>query len=105
MSGDLEAEIRAIRSKYMLFRYLLVKIDCADLPKTTTDYDPSTKLRILEFTPAALDTVRQFIAYAVSIYNDQHPDMPSSFYEAEEAIRSALKQDEIDAIKERSIPA
>ena len=104
MSADLEAEIRLLNSKFMLFRYLTIKIDSADVPRTTVGYDKKTGIKSTEFTPAALETIYQFMTYAVDIYNNEHPEMPTTVEESWETVQKHFKDDQQAILKEQTLP-
>jgi hypothetical protein len=84
LKEEIEYEQELIeKTKIDVYRYLSVQIIAAGLPSLSDKNNPAN-LRV--FTPEGQTLVKQFIDYAVEIWNTTHPDQQTSAREASETL-------------------
>ena len=86
----IETDIELIPLRFDFYRYLSVRIITAELPHE----DKAKSLaQVFALTPAAQDLAKQFIEYAVLVWNQSHPDQKTSMGEAIETLNEWWKAD------------
>ncbi|MGI0019084.1 MAG: hypothetical protein ACREAY_01290 [Nitrososphaera sp.] len=94
----LESDIELIPLRFDFYRYLSVRIIAAGLPQVGKADNPA---QVFAFTPQAQELVKQFIEYAVSVWNQAHVNQKTTPQEAADRLNEWWKADAIQYQKEQ----